>query len=374
VRDLGDRGGLTIQLREAIAADEIPGPRILAATAPLTLPHGHCWFLGGQVDSPEEIRAQIECNAAADADLIKIMVSGGSITPGGAHMWESQFDTNDLKVAVQTAHQLGLPVAAHAHGLDSIRSAIDARVDTIEHCTWLDGGMTPVHDEQTVADLVVARIAVCTANSNNWRLMAGHLGEQRAKHIIGRVRWMYDRGVRMITGTDAGLSPFTDTAAALEGLADWGISTSEIIEIATTKTAEAIGLPTTGRIAPGYSADIIVAHGDPLDDLTRLRDLHLVTTRGRLHIPATRIALCKDVKVPLPEAGFARWDRHSCDSQHTAQIITARYAEPAKQAQHLPADAAPPRRGRGCSQRLPAWCEMAANHASRRPSCEPYEL
>ena len=296
VRDLGDRGALTIQLREAIAADEIPGPRILAATAPLTLPNGHCWFLGGLVDGPEEIRAQIESNAAAGADLIKIMVSGGSITPGGAHMWESQFDTDDLKVAVQAAHRLGLPVAAHAHGLGSIRSAIDARVDTIEHCTWLDGGMTPVHDERTVADLVVAGIAVCTANSNNWRLMASRLGEQRAKDIIGRVRWMNDRGVRMIIGTDAGLSPFTDTAAALEGLADWGLSASEIIEIATTKTAQAIGLPTTGRIAPGYSADIIVAHGDPLDDLTRLRDLHLVMTRGRAHIPATRVALRKDVK------------------------------------------------------------------------------
>ena len=211
-------------------------------------------------------------------------------------MWESQFDTDDLKVAVKAAHRLGLPVAAHAHGLRSIRSAIDAGVDTIEHCTWLDGGMTPVHDEQILAELVVAGIAVCTANSSNWRLMAGRLGEQRAKDIIGRVRWMYDRGVRMIIGTDAGLSPFTDTAAALEGLADWGVSTSEIIEIATTKTAEAIGLPTTGRIAPGYSADIIVAHGDPLDDLTRLRDLHLVITRGHVHIPATRVALRKDPK------------------------------------------------------------------------------
>ncbi|MCU1608204.1 MAG: amidohydrolase, partial [Pseudonocardiales bacterium] len=125
---------------------------------------------------------------------------------------------------------------------------------------------------------------------------ASRLGEQRAKDIIGRVRWMNDRGVRMIIGTDAGLSPFTDTAAALEGLADWGLSASEIIEIATTKTAQAVGLPTTGRIAPGYSADIIVAHGDPLDDLTRLRDLHLVMTRGRAHIPATRVALRKDVK------------------------------------------------------------------------------
>jgi imidazolonepropionase-like amidohydrolase len=182
-------------------------------------------------------------------------------------------------------------VAAHAHGLSSIRSAIDAGVDTIEHCTWLDGGMTPNHNEGTVADLVASGIAVCTANSNNWRFMAERLGEQRAKEVIGRVRWMRDRGVRLIIGTDAGLSPFTDTVCALKGLVDWGISNSEIIEIATTGTAEAIGLADTGRIAPGHSADIIVVHGNPLDDLTHLRDLHLVMTRGRAHIPGT-FALC----------------------------------------------------------------------------------
>lgn len=215
------------------------------------------------------------------------MLSGGSITPGAARMWESQFHTDDLKVAVQAAHQLGLPVAAHAHGLSSIRSAIDAGVDTIEHCTWLDGGMTPNHDESTVADLVASGIAVCTANTNNWRVMAERLGEQRAKQIIGRVRWMRDRGVRLIIGTDAGLSPFSDTVGALEGLADWGMSNSEIIEIATTGTAEAIGLANTGRIALGYSADIIVVHGNPLDDLTHLRDLQLVMARGRAHIPGS---------------------------------------------------------------------------------------
>jgi imidazolonepropionase-like amidohydrolase len=286
VRDLGDRGALTIQLREATTAGEIAGPRILAATAPLTPPAGHCWFLGGQVDGHEEIRAQIERNAAAGADLIKVMVSGGSIAPRGARMWESQFHTDDLKVAVQAAHRLGLPVAAHAHGLASIRSAIDAGVGTIEHCTWLDGGMTPNHDEATVADLVASGIAVCTANTNNWRIMAKRLGEQRAKEIIGRVRWMRDRGVRLIVGTDAGLSPFTDTVGALEGLADWGMSNSEIIEIATTGTAEAIGLANTGRIAPGHCADIIVVHGNPLDDLTRLRDIRVVMTRGRV-IPGT---------------------------------------------------------------------------------------
>lgn len=77
-RDLGDRGGLSVQLRDAIAAGEIPGPRILAATAPLTPPGGHCWFLGGEVDGPAQIRQLVQRNAAAGADVIKVMASEGA--------------------------------------------------------------------------------------------------------------------------------------------------------------------------------------------------------------------------------------------------------------------------------------------------------
>ncbi|MGH3674126.1 MAG: amidohydrolase family protein, partial [Pseudonocardiaceae bacterium] len=87
VRDLGDRGGLTLALRASIDAGELAGPQILAATAPLTPRGGHCWFLGGEVTGAEEIRQRIHRNAAAGADVIKVMVSGGSMTPGGAQMW-----------------------------------------------------------------------------------------------------------------------------------------------------------------------------------------------------------------------------------------------------------------------------------------------
>lgn len=81
VRDLGDRDALTIELRASIASGKTAGPRILAATAPLTLPGGHCGFLGGGVTTDDDIRRQIARNAAAGADLIKVMASGGALTP-----------------------------------------------------------------------------------------------------------------------------------------------------------------------------------------------------------------------------------------------------------------------------------------------------
>lgn len=287
VRDLGDRDGLAVTLRESITAGELIGPRILAATAPLTPPRGHCWFLGGQVASPEQIRQQIQRNAAAGADVIKVMVSGGHLTPGGVPMWQQQFSTEELRTAVEEAHRLGLPLAAHAHSTSSIRACVDAGVDTIEHCTWLSGPGIVDRDEQTLADIVAAGIAVCTANCNDWRPFAEKYGAERAQQIIGRVRWMADRGVRLITGTDAGMAPFDNFSAALQALQDWGFTPDQILEMATVTTATAIGLATTtGTLAAGYSADLLVVDGDPLADLTALQHLTLVLARGRPHSPA----------------------------------------------------------------------------------------
>jgi imidazolonepropionase-like amidohydrolase len=95
VRDLGDRDALTVALRASIDSGAKVGPRIIAATTPLTSPGGHCGFLGGEVSTDNDIRAQITRNAAAGADLIKVMASGGALTPGGPRMWEAQFTPGD---------------------------------------------------------------------------------------------------------------------------------------------------------------------------------------------------------------------------------------------------------------------------------------
>lgn len=137
-----------------------------------------------------------------------------------------------------------LPVAAHAHSTSSIRACVEAGVDTIEHCTWLSGPGIVEPDEQTVADIVTAGIAVCTANCIDWRPFARKYGAQRAQQIIGRVRWM---------------------------------------------AADAIGLATTaGTLHASYSADLLVVDGDPLADLTALQRPTLVLARGRPHTPTLK--------------------------------------------------------------------------------------
>ncbi len=290
-RDLGDRGALAVRVRDAITAGVLLGPRILAATAPLTPPGGHCWFLGGEVRGDDDIREQVGRNADAGADLIKVMVSGGQVTPGGAGMSDSQFTTAELRVAVTEAHRRGLRVAAHAHGTESIRSSVEAGVDTIEHCTWLAGPGDFRPDEQIAAQIADRGIVVCHGSSNHWRPLAAKIGAERARAMVGRVRWLADHGVRLIAGTDAGLCAFTDFPAALGRYTEWDFTPAQILRMTTVDAAAALGLADqTGRLAVGLSADLVVVAGDPTTDLAALHDVELVVARGRCHLPPAAAA------------------------------------------------------------------------------------
>ncbi len=290
VRDLGDRAGLAAVLRDEIASGARPGPRILPAIAPLTPPRGHCWFFGGEVDGIAEMRAMVRRNAEAGAEVIKVMASGGHITPGAAGMWESQFTTGELAAIVAEAGELGLPVAAHAHGVESIERAVEAGVATIEHCTWLAGENRPDWRADIAARMAERGIAACcTVGSGDWREMAREVGEEAAKVVYGRLAWMDGLGVTLVPGTDGGVTNarFDDFAGALE-LYEWlGFPPARVLELATTSAATAIGLGgETGRVEPGLAADLLVVDGEPDARLAALRAVRLVVARGRPHHPA----------------------------------------------------------------------------------------
>lgn len=286
VRDLGDRDRLAVSVRAALRAADIVAPRLLAAGTPLTLPDGHCHFLGGAVADDTAIRKLIDANAAAGVDVIKVMASGGQITPGGAQMWESQFDARQLSLIVAHAATHGLPVAAHAHGADAIEACVDAGVATIEHCTWMTGPGGRIDLRDAVAQRMAQRgIAVCATTSPSWRKMAERMGDELAERMFGRLTWLAGHGVTLIAGSDAGLpgSVFDDPAGSFE-LYEWlGFSRTRILEIATVDSARALGLgDVTGRLAPGYAADLLVVDGDPLTDLSALAKVRRVMAGGRL--------------------------------------------------------------------------------------------
>ncbi|KAA5825452.1 amidohydrolase family protein [Saccharopolyspora hirsuta] len=284
LRDLGDRRGLAFRLRDAIARGDLRGPRILAAGSPLTIPRGHCHFFGGEVSGEREIRQHIHDMAERGADVIKVMASGGHITPDSPPMWATQFSADELRIIAEEAANVGLPVAAHAHGSDAIAAAVDAGVSTIEHCTWLQNGGGGYDQRDDVAKRMASQgIYACIAWPPDWRGFMDRLGPERAEKIVERFLWMDELGIRLIPGTDAGLrdTRFDDYVNALELYAHVGFSNGRIIEMATVTSAEALGVgDSVGQLLPGYSADIVVVEGDPLLNLSSLSQIELVLVKG----------------------------------------------------------------------------------------------
>ncbi|ANY08311.1 hypothetical protein AFB00_20810 [Pseudonocardia sp. HH130630-07] len=195
-----------------------------------------------------------------------------------------------MRAAVAAAHERGLPVAAHAHGTDTMDLCAGAGVDTIEHGGWLTG---PTADPRCydvraeIADRIAEQqIAVCPTRSRDWRNWPPDAG---LDGLLERLAWMRQRGVRLIAGTDAGVGAgrYDDLVEALALYVAAGWSTAAALSSATTLAAEALGLGgRTGRLEPGYSADMVVVAGDPLCDLDALRAVRCVVARGQLHFPA----------------------------------------------------------------------------------------
>ncbi|SDQ18553.1 metal-dependent hydrolase family protein [Actinopolyspora saharensis] len=290
LRDLGDRDGLVLRVRDAIARGVLAGPRLLGSGPPLTPPQGHCWFFGGEVSGADQIRERIRGNVALGADVIKVMASGGEMTPDSPPTWQSQFSAEELALVVREAHAAGLPVAAHAHGTEAIAAAAAAGVDTIEHCSWqgADNVGSDLRDE-VAREIAERGIAVCHAYPPDWRTFQRVVvGEQRSQAALDRLHWMDEHGVRFVPGTDGGLptSVFDNYVGALSYYVDAvGWSPARVIDMATTGAARALGLERVGSLAAGHAADLLVVDGDPLADVTALHRQRLVLARGRAVTP-----------------------------------------------------------------------------------------
>lgn len=282
-RDLGDRDGLVATLREQITRQATRGPWLLTSGTPLTCPGGHCAFLGGAVATTTEIDERIRRNASAGADLIKVMASGGALTPGGPRMWEAQFTAHQLEQIVATASTHRLPVAAHAHGAATIADCVHAGVATIEHCSWrTDTGLS--YNPEIAQAMAAQDVAVCRCVSGDWRLFLNQLGPN-ATPLIDSILRMRQTGVRLIAGTDAGVpgASFADYVGMLSFFAEIGFTRAEVLDMATVHPAHALHFHDVGSLRPGYRADIIVVNGDPLSNLEALRDPELVVANGELY-------------------------------------------------------------------------------------------
>ncbi len=297
VRDLGSSGVVGFALKRAIDEGLVPGARMLVSGPPLSTIGGH----GDVAGFPAEVIAALDghntCTGAdqcaarvrelarAGADVIKFMATGGVLSQGDRQLGQA-FTDAEMRAIVETAHGLGLKVAAHAHADEGIAAAVRAGVDSIEHGTFASPATIQLMRQRgtTLVPTLMAFVGI------RERLGTGvytPLVESKVRitlEVVGRAaRLAHDAGVPVVFGTDAAVYPHGRNAGEFTQLVRYaGMTPAQAIAAATTGAAHLLGLDSeVGRIAPGLSADLIAVDGDPLTDVTRLEHVEFVMVRGR---------------------------------------------------------------------------------------------
>ncbi|SMQ69736.1 Imidazolonepropionase [Altererythrobacter xiamenensis] len=297
VREAGSAQHTAFSLRRGTAEGKIPGPRILAAGPALAIVGGHGDVSGFKPEVNEVLTSGYTCTGAVEcaekvrrasqngADVIKITATGGVLSQQGRGL-EAHFTDAEMKSIADTAHSLGLKVMAHAHGARGIEAAARAGIDTIEHGTYIDEQAARAMRENGTV-LVPTLMAFQGIKERLGKGIYSPVVEDKiravspyAESIIERARkW----GVKVAFGTDAGVFDHGENGRELALMRKGGMSDREALASATTGAAEVLGMESEiGKLAPGYSADIIAVDGNPLEDVSVLEDVGFVMVRGQV--------------------------------------------------------------------------------------------
>jgi imidazolonepropionase-like amidohydrolase len=282
VRDVGGRDHIEFGVRAAARAGLIRAPRMILAgkivsqtTAGARMWRGMYREADGVWDVVTAVREQV----AAGADVIKLMATGAVLAPGHERPGAAQLSAEELRAAVETAHGLGVHVAAHAHGIDGIRAAVEAGADTIEHGTHL-------HEDRTVARAMAKRGVFLVPTLKALAYIADPPGPGIPDEIVAKARdrradrdatfrAAMEEGVPIAMGTDAA-TPFNrhgENAEELALMVELGMTAPQAIAAASSVAARAIRSDDAGAIEVGMYADLAIWDGDPLEDIGVLRSV-----------------------------------------------------------------------------------------------------
>jgi len=293
VRNVGSDGFADVGLRQAIDEGYILGPRIMAAGYLIGATGGHCDRTGlppsldtpypGATDGADAFRAKIRWLHKYGARVIKICATGGVFSIGDS-VGGQQLSAAELRAISDEAHMLHMRVAAHAHGDEGIRAAIENGIDTIEHASLASDATIRLAAQRHTwfsMDIYNDDYIQATGTSN------GTLPDQlaKARQVGTAQRETFRRAVRagvpMIFGTDAGVYPHGQNARQFAKMVEWGMTPAQAIRSATVNAAEALDwVADVGLIAPGRYGDIIAVAGNPLENVRLLEDVRFVMKGG----------------------------------------------------------------------------------------------
>jgi imidazolonepropionase-like amidohydrolase len=293
VRNVGASGYTDVALRDGIDAGDIEGPRMLVSGPPLGITGGHCdnnllpfefhYKAEGVADGPWAARAKVRETVKYGADLIKICASGGVLSKGD-QPGTPQYTLEEMQAIAEEAHKLGRKVAAHAHGTQSIKDAIRAGIDSIEHSSLIDDegiALAKQHGTYLVFDIYNDDFILQEGAK------AGMLPESIEKEKkIGRLqrenfRHAFQSGAKVAFGTDSGVYPHGDNGKQFAKMVEWGMKPIDAIQAATIRAADLIGWSgKAGVLEPEHYADIIAVSGNPLADVRVLESVKFVMKNG----------------------------------------------------------------------------------------------
>lgn len=277
----GDLGGLDLRLRAEIDAERVVGPRLVVAGRAIKSPRGG----GGAIvsvttDDAREIGRTVEANLADGVDFIKLFVSDGVGDPA-REPTACYYGEAHVAAAVRPAHAAGRRVAAHLLGGPGVAEAIGGGLDVIEHGWFLtDADLDLAARHETLITLTLGVLcgpyghAFGDTPAESERLARlGKAAQETARKVIAR-------GLRYVVGTDAVHGHLTDEVAWLVALGETPV---RAIQAATARAAAELGMAERlGTLEPGRLADVVAVEGDPLADISALRQVRLVVKAGRI--------------------------------------------------------------------------------------------
>mgnify|MGYP001825605092 CR=1 FL=1 len=293
VRNVGAADYQDVALRNAIDAGEVPGPRMAVSGPPLGITGGHCDRNAlnhrfeergdGVADGPWAARAQVRKNVKYGVDLIKLCATGGVFSKG-TQVGQTQYTLEEMRNIVEEAHVHGRTVAAHAHGNEGIRLAIEAGVDSVEHISFLD---------ESTALLAKQRGTYLAPDIYNTEYTLAQ-GEQNGvpQENIDKERMVGERqreafaiavraGAKVVFATDAGVYPHGDNGKQFSRMVKLGMTEPQALQAATWLPAPLLKRDgELGRVAPGYYAEVIAVKGNPREDISELEDVDFVLKGG----------------------------------------------------------------------------------------------
>ena len=282
-RDVGARYAINIGIARQAAAGAILGPRIIASGEWFQFPGTWPAGLTRRTETPEELLEGIQDMIEKGAGLIKVGATG--FRDDGEQF--ASMSREGLDVAVRASHEAGLKIAAHCHGFEGTRLAVEAGIDSIEHGTYVDEPTV-----QLMAQMGTYMVPTMSTWDARARL-ATQLGwshdqmaeiYDRKENSIASFQRALRAGVRIATGTDAGGSPARHgfVAREIELMVENGMTPQTALEASTRVAADLLGIQDqAGTIEVGKQADMVLIDGDPLSDPGALRNIWAVFQGGR---------------------------------------------------------------------------------------------